>query len=163
MSTLTVTLPSDREIAMTRAFNAPRRLVWDAHTKPELVKRWLLGPPGWSMPVCRIDLRVGGRYRYEWRNDKDGTTMAMGGVYKEIVPLERIVSTEQFDDPWYEGEATDTLVFTEQGGKTIITMTVLYASQTIRDAVLKSDMTSGVTQSYDRMEAEILKTQGAKR
>ena len=163
MSTLTVTLPSDREIAMTRAFNAPRRLVWDAHTKPELVKRWLLGPPGWSMPVCRIDLRVGGRYRYEWRNDKDGTTMAMGGVYKEITPLERIVSTEQFDDPWYEGEATDTLVFTEQGGKTIITMTVLYASQTIRDAVLKSDMTSGVTQSYDRMEAEILKTQGAKR
>ena len=163
MTTLTVTLPSDREIAMTRAFNAPRQLVWDAHTKPQLVKQWLLGPPGWSMPVCKIDLRVGGSYRYEWRNDKDGSTMAMGGVYKEIVPLERIVSTEKFDDPWYEGEATGTLVFTEQGGKTTLTMTVRYASQTIRDAVLKSNMTSGVTQSYDRMEAEILKTQGAKR
>ncbi len=99
MSTLKVTTPSVREIAMTREFNAPRQLVWDAHTKPELVWKWLLGPPGWSMPVCTIDLRVGGSYRYEWRNDSDGTTMAMGGTYKEVKPIERIVSTEKFDDP----------------------------------------------------------------
>jgi uncharacterized protein YndB with AHSA1/START domain len=155
MSTLKVTTPSDREVAMTREFAAPRRLVWDAHTKPELVKRWLLGPPGWSMPVCTIDLRVGGRYRYEWRRDEDGSTMAMGGVYQEIVPIERIVSTEKFDDPWYEGEAVGTLVLTEQHGKTVLTSTVRYASKQVRDSVLKSGMTSGVEQSYDRLESEV--------
>ena len=139
MSTLKVTTPSDREIAMSRTFDAPRQLVWDAHTKPELVKKWLLGPPGWSMPVCKIDLRVGGSYRYEWRSDKDGSTMAMGGVYREIKAPERIVGTE------------DTLVLTEQDGKTTLTTTVRYASQATRDAVLKSGMTSGVEQSYDRL------------
>jgi uncharacterized protein YndB with AHSA1/START domain len=161
MSNLTVTLPSDREIAMSRTFAAPRQLLWDAHTKPELVKRWLLGPPGWSMPVCTIDLRVGGSYRYQWRKDADGSTMAMGGVYKEVKPIERIVSTEKFDDPWYEGEAVGTLTLMEKGGKTILTTTVRYASKTVRDSVLKSGMTTGVEQSYDRLEAEVLV--GAKR
>ncbi len=156
MSTLKITTPSDREIAMTREFNAPRQLVWDAHTKPELIRKWLLGPPGWSMPVCKIDLRVGGSYRYEWRNDKDGTTMAMGGTYKEVKPIERIVQTEKFDDPWYEGEATGTMVLKEQGGKTILTTTVRYASQAVRDSVIKSGMTTGVEQSFDRLEAEVL-------
>ena len=156
MSTLTITTPSDREIAMTREFNAPRQLVWDAHTKPELVRQWLLGPPGWSMPVCKIDLRVGGSYRYEWRNDKDGTTMAMGGTYKEVKPIERIVQTEKFDDPWYEGEATGTMVLKEQGSKTILTTTVRYASQAVRDSVIKSGMTTGVEQSFDRLESEVL-------
>ena len=83
---LEITTPGDREIVMTRVFDAPRELVFDAHTKPELVKRWLLGPDGWSMPVCEIDLRVGGAYRYVWRRDTDGTEMGMGGVYREIVP-----------------------------------------------------------------------------
>jgi len=156
MSTLKITTPSDREIAMTREFNAPRQLVWDAHTKPELVRQWLLGPPGWSMPVCKIDLRVGGSYRYEWRNDKDGTTMAMGGTYKEVKPIERIVQTEKFDDPWYEGEATGTMVLKEQGSKTILTTTVRYASQAVRDSVIKSGMTTGVEQSFDRLESEVL-------
>ena len=155
MSNLIITTPSDREIAMARTFNAPRKLVWDAHTKPELVKKWLLGPPGWSMPVCTIDVRVGGSYRYEWRKDSDGSTMAMGGVYREIVAPERIVSTEKFDDPWYEGEAQGTLVLKEQNGKTTLTTTVLYASKVIRDSVLKSGMTSGVEVSYNRL-AEVL-------
>jgi uncharacterized protein YndB with AHSA1/START domain len=156
-------MPSDREIAMTREFNAPRQLVWDAHTKPELVRKWLLGPPGWSMPVCTIDLRVGGGYRYEWRKDSDGTTMAMGGTYKEITPIARIVSTEKFDDPWYEGEAVGTLVLTEQGGKTILTTTVLYASKTVRDSVLKAGMTTGVEQSYDRLAGVLAATSEANR
>jgi uncharacterized protein YndB with AHSA1/START domain len=163
MSNLRITMPSDREIAMTRTFDAPRQLVWDAHTKPELVKRWLLGPPGWSMPVCTIDLRVGGSYRYEWRKDSDGSTMAMGGIYKAIVPLERIVSTEQFDDPWYEGEAIGTLVLKEQGGKTTLTTTVLYASKAIRDSVLKSGMTSGVEESYNRLAETLAASSAAKR
>src|SRR5271167_1955115 len=97
---LKVTTPSDREIAMTRVFHAPRRLVFDAWTKPELVKQWLLGPPGWTMPVCEIDLRVGGTYRYVWRRDSDGSEMGMGGIFREIVPHERIVSTEVFDQAW---------------------------------------------------------------
>ncbi|HXA83484.1 MAG TPA: SRPBCC family protein [Candidatus Dormibacteraeota bacterium] len=152
---LQITTPTDREIAMTRVFNAPRRLVFDALTKPELVKRWLLGPPGWSMPVCEIDLRVGGKYRYVWRRDSDGTDMGMGGVYREIAAPERIVATEKFDQAWYSGEAVGTARLVEQGGKTTLTQTVLYESRETRDAVLKSPMESGVAASYDRL-AEVL-------
>ncbi|HEY1270344.1 MAG TPA: SRPBCC family protein [Terriglobales bacterium] len=137
---------------MTRTLNAPRHLVFEAFTKPELIKQWLLGPDGWSMPVCEVDLRVGGKYRYVWRRDKDGTEMGMGGVYREIVVPERIVSTEQFDQAWYPGEAVGTLTLVEQAGKTKITSTVLYESRDARDGVLKSPMESGVAASYDRLE-----------
>jgi uncharacterized protein YndB with AHSA1/START domain len=150
--TLTVTTPSEREIAMTRVFHAPRRLVWDAHTKPELLKRWLLGPDGWSMPVCEVDLRVGGKYRWVWRRDKDGTEMTSGGDFREIVAPERLVSTERFEQPWYPGEGLNTLVLTESGGKTTLTQTMLYDSREIRDGVLKSGMETGVEASYDRLE-----------
>ena len=150
--TLNVTLPSEREIAMTRVFHAPRRLVWEAHTKPELVQRWLLGPDGWSMPVCEMDLRVGGKYRWVWRRDKDGTEMASGGVFQEIVAPERLVSTEQFEQAWYPGEGLNTLVLTEKDGKTTLTQTMLYESREIRDGVLKSGMESGVEASYDRLD-----------
>ena len=145
-----VTTPSDREITVVRVFNAPRQLIWDCHTKPELVKRWMLGPPGWSMPVCEIDLRVGGTFRYVWR--KVGVPdMGMGGIYREVVAPERIVSTEKFDQAWYPGEAIGTLVLAEQGGKTTVTQTVLYQSQEARNAVLKSGMEGGVAASYDRL------------
>jgi uncharacterized protein YndB with AHSA1/START domain len=149
----------DREIVMTRTFDAPRNLVFDAFTKPELVKQWLLGPPGWSMPVCEIDLRVGGKYRYVWRN-VNGNEMGMGGVYREIVAPERIVATEEFDESWYPGGALGTLVLVEQGGKTTLTQTVLYESREAREAVLKSPMEQGVAASYDRL-AELLASQGA--
>ncbi len=152
---LKVSARGDREIVMTRAFDAPRHLVWDAHTKPDLIKRWLLGPPGWSMPVCEVDLRVGGAYRYVWRREEDGTEMGMGGVFREIVPPERIVATERFDQSWYPGEALDTTVLAEHAGKTTVTLTVLYDSQEARDAVLKSPMESGVAAGYDRL-AELL-------
>ena len=114
---LKLTTRGDREIVITRAFDAPRKLVFDAHIKPELVKQWLLGPDGWSMPVCEIDLKVGGKYRYVWRRDKDGTEMGMGGVYREIVAPERMVATEKFDQSWYPGEAVGTFVLIEQGGR----------------------------------------------
>ena len=152
--TLKVTAPTEREIVMTREFNAPRHLVWEAMTKPELVKRWLLGPPGWTMPVCDIDLRVSGKYRYEWRN-ADGRGMGMGGVFREIVPPQRLVATESFDESWYPGEALDTTVLIEKSGKTFLTLTVLYESKDARDAVMKSGMEQGVAASYDRLE-EIL-------
>src|SRR5438309_2662500 len=149
--TFKVTTPSDLEIAMTRVFNAPRRLVFEALTRPELVKRWLLGPPGWSMPVCEIDLKVGGKYRYVWRRDSDGTDMGMGGVYREIVAPERIVATEKFDQSWYPGEALGTFVLIEQAGKTTLTETILYESREARDGVLKSGMEKGIVASYDRL------------
>ncbi len=151
----------DREIVMTRALDAPRRLVFDAFTKPELVKHWLLGPPGWSMPICEIDLRVGGVYRYVWRRDSDGSEMGMGGVYREIVAPERLVATEKFDQAWYPGEAVGTTVLVEQDGKTTITQTVLYQSREARDAVLKSGMERGVAASYDRL-AELVASLGTR-
>jgi uncharacterized protein YndB with AHSA1/START domain len=148
---LKVTTRGDREIVMTRIFDAPRNLVFDAFTKPELVKQWLLGPPGWSMPVCEINLRVGGTYRYVWR--KAGVPdMGMGGVYREIVAPERIVATEKFDEAWYPGEAIGTLVLVEKSGKTTVTQTMLYASQEARDGILKSGMEEGVKAGYDRLE-----------
>jgi len=149
---LKISARGEREIEMTRAFDAPRRLVYDAYTKPELVRRWLLGPPGWTMPVCEIDLRVGGAFRFVWRSEKDGSDMGMGGVYREIVTNEKIVNTEKFDVPWYPGDAINTTTFVDEAGRTTLTMTVLYDSQDTRDMVLKSPMESGVDASFDRLE-----------
>jgi len=145
---LQITTPSEREIVMARVFDAPRSLVFDAWTKPELLKRWLGVREGWSMVVCEVDLRVGGAYRFVWRGP-DGAEMGMGGVYREIRRPERLVATESFDDPWYPGEALDTIVLVEDGGKTTATTTVLYESEEIRDAVLESGMARGVAESYD--------------
>jgi uncharacterized protein YndB with AHSA1/START domain len=150
--TFTIKANGDREIVVTRVFDAPRRLVFDAYTKPELIKQWLIGPDGWSMPICETDLRPGGKYRYVWRNDTDGSEMGMGGIYREVAPPERIVATELFDEVWYPGEAVDTIVLTEQGGKTTLTQTILYNSRETRDAVLKSPMQTGMAASYDRLE-----------
>ena len=151
---LIVTTPTDREIVMTRVFAAPRNLVFDAWTNPELVRRWLLGPPGWTMPVCEIDLRVGGAYRFEWLG-QDGTVMGMGGVYREIVIPERIVNTQLFDRDWTGGETLGTLLLTEQGGKTTLTNKVLYSSREARDGALRTRMAEGVEAGYARLD-EIL-------
>ena len=147
-----ITAHGDREIVVTRVFDAPRRLVFDAYTKPELIKKWLLGPDGWSMPICETDLRTGGKYRYVWRNETDGSEMGMGGVYRDVVPPERIVVTEVFDEAWYPGEAVDTIILVEQNGQTTLTQTILYDSRATRDAVLKSPMQTGMAASYDRLE-----------
>jgi uncharacterized protein YndB with AHSA1/START domain len=157
---LSVTTPSDREILITRVFDAPRTLVFDCMTQPELVKRWLLGPPGWTMPVCEIDLRVGGRYRYVWRGP-DGTEMGMGGVYREIVPPERIVQTELFDQDWTGGETVGTAVLTEKDSRTTLTLTILYSSKEARDGALSTGMTEGMSAGYDRL-AELLASMPSK-
>ena len=154
-ATLQITTPNDRDIVMTRVFDAPRRLVFEAHTKPALVRQWLLGPDGWTMPVCEIDLRVGGRYRYVWRKEKTGEEMGMGGEYREVAAPERIVATEKFDESWYPGEAVDTTVFVEKGGRTTVTTTVRYESKEARDGVLRTPMATGVAESYDKL-AEVL-------
>jgi uncharacterized protein YndB with AHSA1/START domain len=144
--------PSDREIQVSRDFDAPRSLVFDAFTKPELVRRWLLGPPGWTMPVCEIDLRIGGSYRYVWRSEEDGSQMGIRGVFREITPVERLVATEKFDDAWYPGEALDTTVFEERRGITRTTITILYESQEARDTARRSGMEYGMAAGYDRLE-----------
>jgi uncharacterized protein YndB with AHSA1/START domain len=147
-----IDMPSDREIQVSRDFDAPRSLVFDAFTKPELVRRWLLGPPGWTMPVCEIDLRVGGFYRYVWRSENDGSQTGIRGVFRQVVPLERLVATEKFDDAWYPGEALDTTVFEEIRGITRTTITVLYESQVARDTARRSGMEYGMAAGYDRLE-----------
>jgi uncharacterized protein YndB with AHSA1/START domain len=149
--TLKVTTRGDREVVMTRVFDAPRHLVFDAFSKPELLKRWF-GPRGWSLVVCEVDLKVSGGFRFVLRGP-DGKEMGMRGVYREIVPPERSVHMESFDD--YPGESQVTGVFIEHGGKTTLTVTVLYPSQEVRDIVLKSGMEHGAAESYDRL-AELL-------
>jgi uncharacterized protein YndB with AHSA1/START domain len=148
---LKVTTPSEREIAMTRVFDAPRNLVFEAYTKPELVKRWLGVHGGWSWSVCEIDLRVGGAYRFVWRGP-GGEEMGMGGVYREVVVPERIVATEAFDQSWYPGEAVSTVVLVQQGDRTTLTLTVRYQSREARDAVLESPMEQGVAAGFDKLE-----------
>ena len=149
--TLKVTTPTDREIVLTRVFDAPQRLVFDAFTKPELLKRWF-GPRGWSLVVCDVDLKVGGAFRFVLRGP-DGREMGMRGVYREIVPPKRSVHMESFDD--FPGESQVTTVLVEQGGKTTLTATILYPSQEVRDAVIKSGMEHGAAESYDKL-AELL-------
>jgi uncharacterized protein YndB with AHSA1/START domain len=148
---LKVTTPSDREVVMTRVFDAPRHLVFDAFTKPELLKRWF-GPHGWCLVVCEVDLRVGGTFRFVLRGP-DGREMGMRGAYREIAAPERSVHMESFDD--FPGESQVTAVLVEHGGKTTLTVTVLYQSQEIRDAVIKSGMEHGAAESYDKL-AELL-------
>lgn len=154
-TTTQVTTPSDREIAMTRVFNAPRELVFEAWTTPDLLRKWLLGPPGWEMIVCDVDLRVGGSYRYVWRKEgpaKEMVEMGMGGTFREIDRPARLVTTELFDEDWTGGETLVTQTFDEQDGRTTATTLVKYASKEARDGALKSGMADGVDISYDRLE-----------
>lgn len=158
--TLAIAAKGDREITMTRRFAAPAALVFGAWTNPALLRRWLLGPPGWTMPVCEVDFRVGGAYRYEWRNEQ-GQTMGVGGVYREINPPHRFVATERFDVAWYPGESLITITFAEKDGETEMTTTMRYESAAARDGVLKSPMEGGVKQSYDRLAAIVEKAQAS--
>ena len=156
-STLTVTTPSDREIVMTRAFDAPPDLVFAAWTDPEHVRHWW----GWrtsTMIHCEADVRPGGSWRYVTR-EADGTEVPFTGVYREVTPPERVVYTEVYDvEPFNSGEpAVTTVTFTEEDGRTALTCTTLYPSREIRDAVIQSGMEGGAAESLDRM-AEHLAT-----
>ena len=152
-STLKVTTPSDREILITRLFDAPRRLVFDSMSKPELLKRWLLGPPGWEMTACEEDQRVGGAFHWAWRGP-NGEAMSMRGVYREITPPERVVRTESFDFGCAPqmGEQIATMVLTEKNGKTMLTLTVLYPSKEARDGAVASGMDQGMEAGYARLD-----------
>lgn len=149
---LEVSLPSDNEIRIVRQFDAPRALIFRAWFEPALVRRWLLGPPGWTMPTCEIDGRVGGAYRFVWAN-ADGRTMAMGGVYKEIETPDRWVASEKFDEAWYEGEALVTSELTGSDDKTVHVMLIRYETKAGRDMALQSGMTDGMEAGYQRLDA----------
>lgn len=149
---LTVAAVGDLDVVMTREFHAPRPLVYKAFTTPDLVKRWLAGPEGWTMTVCTIDLQPGGSYRYEWKKNETDEEMGMGGVYKEVVENERLVATEMFDMSWYPGGAVVTTTLTETGGITTVKTTVTYGTKEARETVLRSPMDTGVEASYLRLE-----------
>jgi uncharacterized protein YndB with AHSA1/START domain len=155
-NTLKVTTPTDREIVITRVFDAPRALVWEAMSKPDLLKRWLFGPPGWEMVVCDDDARVGGEFHWAWRGP-DGSEMKMRGVYREVIPPQRIVRTERFEFGCeaQAGEQLATLVLAEEGARTTLTLTVLYPSKEARVGTIASGMEHGLGAGYDRLE-EIL-------
>jgi uncharacterized protein YndB with AHSA1/START domain len=149
--TLKVSTPTESEIVLRRVFDAPRELVFDAFTQPELLRRWF-GPRGWELDVCEVNLKGGGGFRFVLRGP-GGRQMGMRGRWLEISPPERTIHMESFDD--YPGESQVTGVFTEQDGKTTLTATVRYASKEVRDLVLQSGMEHGAAESYDKL-AELL-------
>jgi uncharacterized protein YndB with AHSA1/START domain len=152
-----VTLPSNREVKVTRSFRAPRALVYRAYTEPELVRRWLLGPPGWSMPVCEMDVRVGGRFRWRWRSDEDGSEFGFTGTFREVQPASKLVHTEAYEPGTVGGgypgaEAIVTVTFTEDGGVTTMTTLMDFGSKEARDAAVATGMTDGMEQSYQLLD-----------
>jgi len=159
LGTLEVTTSGDREIVMTRLFSAPRKLVWDAMTRPELLARWLSGPPGWSMTACQNELREGAAFRWAWHSP-DGRELLMCGVHREIVPPERIVRTESFagDSDAKQGEQLATLTLTERDGpgprgkQTALSLTLRYASRQARDASLASGVAQNMNAAYDALD-----------
>ena len=148
--TFTVTTPSDTEIQLTRLFDAPRHLVFEAMSKPEHIKRWWgnLGD-GYSVPVCEVDLRVGGKWRFVNRHPKGDAEFY--GVYREIAPPERIVFTEIFAE-FPDTESVVTAVLTEEQGKTRLNARSKYPSKAVRDMVLSTGMEKGAALSYDRLD-----------
>jgi uncharacterized protein YndB with AHSA1/START domain len=162
--TLKVATPNDCAIELTRVFNAPRPLVWYTMTDPEALRRWLVGPPGWSMTVCENDLEVGGAVRWEWRGP-DGQGIAMRGENLEVIPLERIVRTECFE-PGCDakgGHQIGTLILTDHDGRggsgpgdrddqTALALKLLYPSKSARDATIASGLGPRMAAAYERLD-----------
>ncbi|MGH7590875.1 MAG: SRPBCC family protein [Gemmatimonadales bacterium] len=148
----------ERDIVVTRSFNAPRELVFEALTTPALLKQWLGVFNGWTLPECEMDLRVGGRYRYLWRGPA-GEPMGLTGTIREFKAPERIVSSERFDDPWYPGEAITVFSLAERSGRTTLTLTITYENRDARDSVMKIGMATGLAASYDALE-QVLAARG---
>jgi uncharacterized protein YndB with AHSA1/START domain len=157
-----VTLPSDREVKVVRSFRAPRALVYRAYTEPALLQRWLLGPPGWSMPICEMDVRVGGRYRWRWRSNTDNSEFGFTGTFREVQPQARLVHTESYDPGTVgggypeAGEALITITFDEADGSTMVTSLMDFGSKEARDAAVATGMTDGMEQSYQLLDRLLL-------
>jgi uncharacterized protein YndB with AHSA1/START domain len=152
---MTVTTPSDREILITRVFAASQQRMFAAVTTPALIRRWLLGPDGWTMPVCEVDLRVGGSLRYLWRNEEDGREFGLHGTFREIVVPDRIVHVESFDDASMPGNTIVTTTLHAHGDTTTLMLSIEYESRELRDMAAASGMKDGIAASYDRLEANL--------
>ena len=152
-----VTLPSDREVRVTRTFNAPRQLVWDAHTRPELVARWQ-GYTGWDMPVCDMDVRVGGKYRWQWKNRADGTQFGFFGTYSEVDAPSRLTHAQYFDagnlggDMPVDEPCIVSVELSERDGVTTLVCNLTFASREARDGAVSTGMTDGMEYSYTRLD-----------
>ncbi|HEY8550171.1 MAG TPA: SRPBCC family protein [Vicinamibacterales bacterium] len=152
-----VSLPSDREVKVTRSFRAPRALVYRAYTEPQLIRRWMTGYPGWSMTVCEMDVRVGGNYRWRWRSDEKGDEFGFSGTFREVEPAARLVHTEAFDPGTVGGEypgegALITLTFEETDGITTVTTLMDFGTKEARDNAVKTGMTDGMEYSYQQLD-----------
>ena len=159
--TLHFTTPGDREIVMKRAFAAPREKVFDAFADANLLKQWFYGKPGGTLAVCEVALKAGDAFRYVWR-DPDGSEMGMRGVCLDLVRPERIVATEEFDQPWYPGKAVGSIELAEHQGTTVLTQTIRYESRAARTIALRSAMEHGIAFGYDRLEKLLESLEGGK-
>lgn len=153
-----VTMPSDREVKVARSFKAPRALVYRAYTEPELIRRWMLGPPGWTMVVCHMDVRVGGGYQWRWRSEESGSEFGFSGTFREVQPSSRLVHTEAYEPGTvggdYPGEAAIvTTMFAEDAGVTTVTTLMDFGSKEARDAAVATGMTDGMEQSYQLLDS----------
>lgn len=151
------TLPSDTEVLVKRSFDASVDLVWRAYVEPELLRRWCTGTPGWSMPVCEMDMRAGGKYRWRWRNDENGQEFGFTGDVLEVVPHAKLVHTQMFDAgnlavSMGSEPSIITVVFDETDGITSVATTIKYASKADRDEALATGMTDGMEISYQRLD-----------
>jgi uncharacterized protein YndB with AHSA1/START domain len=158
-----ISLPTEREVRVVRRFNAPRELVYRAHTEPQLVQRWMLGPPGWSMPVCEMDVRVGGTYRWRWRSHEDGKEFGFHGVFRVVDAPASLVHEEHYDAGDVGGTmptaepAIITAEFSEHAGVTTLTTTMLFPSQQARDGAVSTGMTDGMEMSYQSLDKLLAK------
>lgn len=163
--TAQVTLPSDREVRVTRSFHAPRTLVWQAHTVPELARRWL-GYPGWSMPVCEMDVRPGGKYRWRWRSDENGEEFGFFGTFSEVsepakLSYDQYYVAGSFDSAMpLDNPAWIRSSYTEKDGITTLDSVMDFGSKEARDAAMSTGMTDGMEVSYQRLEALVASEQG---
>lgn len=150
-------LPSETEVLVKRSFDAPVHLVWRAYMEPDLLRRWCTAMPGWSMPVCEMDMRVGGTYRWRWRNDENGQEFGFTGDVLEVAPHSKIVHTQLFDagtlgESMGNEPSIITVTFHEVHGITNVTTSIQYASKADRDAAFATGMTDGMEMSYQVLD-----------
>jgi uncharacterized protein YndB with AHSA1/START domain len=158
LSKLKVETPTDREVRVTREFEAPAQLVWDAYTKPELLKKWMFGFDGWSLLVCEMDVRIGGAYRWRWQNDEGSQEFGFFGKFIEVTPPTKFVHQQHYDPGTFGVPMTSepviiTTTFAEANDVTVLTVTMLYASKEERDGAIATGMTDGMEVSYQRVDA----------
>ena len=154
---LWITTPNDLEVMMTRVFDAPAALVFEAYTRAEHLQRWLRGAEGWTMPICEVDVRPGGAYRFVWERP-NGKRLEVSGEYREVVPPVRLVMTEAWGADW--PVIVNTLTFADTAARTTLTNTMRFPSQAARDAGLATGMERGSRYAFDRLDGHLAEMAG---